>query len=149
MMEGFILSKVNNWKEKLGKKTSYIIITIILAIVLVGTLVYYAYQETRKYIIATENKYNMSFFELVDYVQNVETYLAKALISTSPEHGAETLTNVWREASIAQSCLAQLPISSNELANTSKFLNQVSDYSYSLSKKNIDGESLTQDDLNN
>ena len=149
MMEGFILSKVNNWKEKLGKKTSYIIITIILAIVLVGTLAYYAYQETRKYIIATENKYNMSFFELVDYVQNVETYLAKALISTSPEHGAETLTNVWREASIAQSCLAQLPISSNELANTSKFLNQVSDYSYSLSRKNIDGESLTQDDLNN
>ena len=143
------MSKVKNWKEKLGRKTSYIIIAMILIITLVGTLAYYAYQETRKYITATENKYNMSFFELVDYVQNVETYLAKALISTSPEHGAETLTNVWREASIAQSCLSQLPISSNELENTSKFLNQVSDYSYSLSRKNIDGESLTQDDLNN
>ena len=143
------MSKVKNWKEKLGEKTSYIIIAMILTIALVGALAYYAYQETRKYITATENKYNMSFFELVDYVQNVETYLAKALISTSPEHGAETLTNVWREASIAQSCLAQLPISSNELENTSKFLNQVSDYSYSLSRKNIDGESLTQDDLNN
>lgn len=47
----------------------------------------------------------------------------------------KTLTNVWREASVAQSCLAQLPINSNELENTSKFLNQVSDYSYSLSKK--------------
>ncbi len=88
-------------------------------------------------------------FELVDYVQNVETYLAKALISTTPEHGAETLTNVWREASVAQSCLAQLPINSNELENTSKFLNQVSDYSYSLSRKAIGGENLSQDDLNN
>ena len=143
------MSKVKNWKENLSNKTSYIIIAIVIVVALVGALAYYAYKETRQYITATENKYNMSFFELVDYVQNVETYLAKALISTSPEHGAETLTNVWREASIAQNCLAQLPISSHELENTSKFLNQVSDYSYSLSRKNIDGESLTQDDLNN
>ena len=143
------MNKVKKWKEKLRNQTSYIIIAIIIAVALVGALAYYAYKETKQYITATENKYNMSFFELVDYVQNVETYLAKALISTTPEHGAETLTNVWREASIAQSCLVQLPISSHELENTSKFLNQVSDYSYSLSRKNIDGESLTQDDLNN
>ena len=143
------MNKVKKWKEKLRNQTSYIIIAIIIAVALVGALAYYAYKETKQYITATENKYNMSFFELVEYVQNVETYLAKALISTTPEHGAETLTNVWREASIAQSCLVQLPISSHELENTSKFLNQVSDYSYSLSRKNIDGESLTQDDLNN
>lgn len=48
-----------------------------------------------------------------------------------------------------KSCLAQLPINSNELENTSKFLNQVSDYSYSLSKKAIGGENLSQEDLNN
>jgi len=35
------------------------------------------------------------------------------------------------------------------LENTSKFLNQVSDYSYSLSKKAIGGENLSQEDLNN
>ena len=132
-----------------NNKMAYIIIAIILVIATVGAIVYYAYQETRKYVVASENKYNMAFYELVDYVQNVETYLAKALISTTPEHGAETLTNVWREASVAQSCLAQLPINSHELENTSKFLNQVSDYSYSLSRKNIAGESLSQEDLKN
>ena len=132
-----------------NNKMAYIIIAIILVIATVGAIVYYAYQETRKYVVASENKYNMAFYELVDYVQNVETYLAKALISTTPEHGAETLTNVWREASVAQSCLSQLPINSHELENTSKFLNQVSDYSYSLSRKNIAGESLSQDDLKN
>ena len=115
------MSKVKNWKENLSNKTSYIIIAIVIVVALVGALAYYAYKETRQYITATENKYNMSFFELVDYVQNVETYLAKALISTSPEHGAETLTNVWREASIAQSCLAQLPISSHELETHQNF----------------------------
>lgn len=130
-------------------KKSIIIIAIILAVAIIGAIGYYAYQQNRKYKIATENNYNMSFFELVDYVQNVETYLAKALISTTPEHGAETLTNVWREAGIAQTYLSQLPISSNELEKTSKFLNQVSDYSYALSRKNIKGENLTQEDFNN
>ena len=132
-----------------NNKMAYIIIAIILVIATVGAIVYYAYQETRKYVVASENKYNMAFYELVDYVQNVETYLAKTLISTTPEHGAETLTNVWREASVAQSCLSQLPINSHELENTSKFLNQVSDYSYSLSRKNIAGERLSQEDLKN
>lgn len=132
-----------------NNKMAFIIIGIILAVGIVGAIIYYAFQETRKYVIASENKYNMAFFELVDYVQNVETYLAKALISTTPEHGAETLTNVWREASVAQSCLSQLPINSHELENTSKFLNQVSDYSYSLSRKNISGQGLSQEDLKN
>ena len=132
-----------------NNKMTFIIIGIILAVVIVGAIIYYAFQETRKYVIASENKYNMAFFELVDYVQNVETYLAKALISTTPEHGAETLTNVWREASVAQSCLSQLPINSHELENTSKFLNQVSDYSYSLSRKNISGQGISQEDLKN
>ena len=88
----------------------------------------------------------MAFYELVDYVQNVETYLAKSLISSSNEHGAETLTHLWREANLAQSYLAMLPIESQELENTEKFLNQVSDYSYSLSRKNIYNEDLTDDD---
>ena len=33
-----------------------------------------------------------------------------------------------------------MPIESQELENTAKFLNQVSDYSYSLSRKNINDE---------
>ena len=78
----------------------------------------------------------------MDYVQNVETYLAKSLISSTAEHGAETLTNVWREANLAQAYLSRLPIESQELENTEKLLNQVRDYSYSLSRKNIYNESF-------
>lgn len=143
------MDKVRNFKNKMTEKMSIGVIAAILAVAVVIAIIYYAYQKTQDYQTATQNHYNMSFFELVDYVQNVETYLAKALISTTPEHGAETLTNVWREASLAQTYLSQLPISSNELENTSKFLNQVSDYSYSLSRKNINGEGLTQEELQN
>ena len=136
-----------DWKNRLKKGHMLSVICILL--IIVGILGAILYKKQREYRQASENSYNMAFFELVDYVQNVETYLAKSLISSTPEHGAETLTNLWREANLAQAYLSRLPIESQELASTEKFLNQVSDYSYSLSRKNIYNEKLTQDDLNN
>ena len=138
---------MRNWIERLKKVHMLSIITIFLVVIvcLVAVLI----NNQRKSKQASENSYNMAFYELVDYVQNVETYLAKSLISSTPEHGAETLTNVWREANLAQAYLSQLPIESQELENTERFLNQVSDYSYSLSRKNIYNESLTEEDLKN
>lgn len=136
-----------NWINRLKKVHMLSIITIFLVIILALVAVLINRQRVAKQ--ASENSYNAAFYELVDYVQNVETYLAKSLISSTPEHGAETLTNVWREANLAQAYLSQLPIESQELENSEKFLNQVSDYSYSLSRKNIYNESLTDEDLKN
>ena len=135
------------WIDRLKKAHMLSIITIFLVIIVCLVAILINKQKEAKQV--SENSYNMAFYELVNYVQNVETYLAKSLISNTPEHGAETLTKVWREANLAQVYLAQLPISSNELSNTSKFLNQVSEYSYSLSRKNIYNEELTQEDLDN
>ena len=141
------MNKLIEWKERLKKGHMLsIIVVLLIAVAILGIILY---KKQREYRQASENSYNMAFYEVVDYVQNVETYLAKALISTTPEHGAETLTNLWREANLAQSYLSMLPIESQELENTEKFLNQVSDYSYSLSRKNIYNESLTEEDLSN
>ena len=141
------MNKLMDWKERLKKGHMLSVICVLLVIVAILGII--LYQKQREYKQASENSYNMAFYELVNYVQNVETYLAKSLISTTPEHGAETLTNVWREANLAQAYLSRLPIESQELENTEKFLNQVSDYSYSLSRKNIYNESLSQEDLKN
>lgn len=138
---------MRGWIDRLKKAHMLSIITIFLVIII--CLIAVLINKQRQSKQASENSYNMAFYELVDYVQNVETYLAKSLISSTPEHGAETLTNVWREANLAQAYLAQLPIESQELENTEKFLNQVSDYSYSLSRKNIYNDSLTDEDLKN
>ena len=135
--------------KKIQINMDYIIIAIVVFIVVIGGLIYVVVDNNKEAKTASQNTYNMAFYEVVDYVQNVETYLAKSLISSTPEHGAETLTNVWREANLAQAYLSQLPIESQELANTEKFLNQVSDYSYSLSRKNIYNESLSDEDLKN
>ena len=141
------MNKLKDWVSRLkkGHMLSVIGVFIIIIAVLITVLVRKE-QDSKQ---ASENSYNMAFYSLVDYVENVETYLAKSLISSTPEHGAETLTNVWREANLAQSYLARLPIESQELENTEKFLNQVSDYSYSLSRKNIYNESLSDEDLKN
>ena len=132
--------------KSVSKKISTI---IIIGILIISVIAAYGIKKQKDYIQVSENAYNMAFYEVVDYVQNVENYLAKSLISTTPEHGAQILTHVWREADLAQSYLSQLPVQSNELENTERFLNQVSDYSYALSRKNIYNESLTQDDLDN
>ena len=134
--------------KNLDYKKIYKVIIVILAIALIALGVY-VYKKQNEYKLASENSYNLAFYEVVDYVDNVETYLAKSLISTTPEHGAETLTYLWREANLAQGYLAQLPINTEGLSNTAKFLNQVSDYSYSLAHKNIYNEPLTQEELDN
>ena len=141
------MNRLVDWKKRLKKGHMLSVICVLL--IIVGVLGFILYFKQKEYRQASENSYNQAFFEVVDYVQNVEVYLAKALISKSPEHGAETLTNVWREANLAQSYLSMLPIESRELENTEKFLNQVSDYSYSLSRKNIYNEGLSEEDFNN
>ena len=107
------------------KNVKRTIITIIM-IILVGIIAwlgYSLYTKNQESVIASENMYNQALYQLVDYMQNVESYLAKATISTGATHGAETLTNLWREANLAQTYLAMLPIESQDLENTSKFLN--------------------------
>ena len=144
---GKIKNKLIDWKNRLKDRHMLSIIVVLLTIIIILSVI--IYKKQTEYRQASENQYNMAFYELVDYVQNVETYLAKSLISSSPEHGAETLTHVWREANLAQAYLSRLPIDSVELEKTAKFLNQVSDYSYSLSRKNIYNEELTEEDLKN
>ena len=144
---GKIKNKLIDWKNRLKDRHMLSIIVVLLTIIIILSVI--IYKKQTEYRQASENQYNLAFYELVDYVQNVETYLAKSLISSSPEHGAETLTHVWREANLAQAYLSRLPIDSVELEKTAKFLNQVSDYSYSLSRKNIYNEELTEEDLKN
>ena len=127
-------------RKKLKRLVWIFVLILIGAIIWLG---YSLYKRNKESALANENLYNQSLYELVYYMDNVKNYLAKATISTSASNGAETLTNVWREANLAQTYLSMLPIQAHELENTEKFLNQVSDYSYSLSRKNFKGENLS------
>ena len=127
-------------------KWGILFVFLVICIIFLGYKLYKKENETK---LVSENENNRDFYELINYVQNVETYLAKATISSSSVHSAETLTYLWREANLAQTYLSSIPVESQELEKTAKFLNQVSDYSYSLSRKCIRGENLNDEDFKN
>ena len=107
-----------------------------------------AYKINKDYTTVSNNTYNLAFYELVDHMSDVENYLAKSLVTNDANHSIETLSYVWRAANLAEVHLSQIPISNEGLSNTQKFLNQVSEYTYSLSRKCIKDENLNQDELN-
>lgn len=132
-----------------NKKNKFLIGAIILLLIFCFITGYYAFTLREKYNNANNNNYTEAFSNLVDYVNSVEGYLAKSMVSNTPEHAAQTLTQIWRDSNLAMVYLARIPLENDGLAQTAKFLNQVSDYSYTLSRKNIEGESLNDEDFNN
>lgn len=144
---GKIKDKVYDFKDRLrDRKMLTLVVTLITIIIVLAIVIY---KKQLDYRNLAENGYNNAFYQLVEYVNQTQVLLAKSTISNSSKHGAETLTNVWRDSTLAQSYLARLPIGTQELENTQKFLNQVADYSYSLANKAIRGEDLSQEDLDN
>ena len=133
--------------KKIKEKHILTICVVLLVIAICAIAI--ACKNDKKYIQASNNEYNRAFYELVDGMVDVENYLAKSLVTNDSDQSAETLMYIWREANLAQVYLSQIPISNEGLSNTQKFLNQVSDYSYSLSRKSIKNENLTQEELNN
>lgn len=123
--------------------------TVLILLIIMGCIVKYAYDKERSNQNYKENTYNQAFSELVYYVQNIENLLAKATISSSNKNGIETLTEIYRDSDLAVAYLSQVPLSTRELTKTAKFLNQLSEYSYSLSKKAINHQELSQEDLDN
>lgn len=140
-----IKDKIYDWKDRLKSgKMLTLVVTLVIIIIILGI---YAMRKARDYRLIAENDYNNAFYQLVEYVNNTEKLLAKSTISNSSVHGTETLGNISKQTSLAQAYLSMLPIKTEELENTQKFLNQLGDYSYTLSKKTIKGEKLSQEDL--
>lgn len=124
------------------------VIILILIIALIALSIY-VYNKQREYQMVSENSYNMAFYELVNCADEIETYLAKAKITTTAEHEAKTLNQIWNKANLGAVYLSQIPIKTEGLSNAEKFLNQLSDYSYTLSMKATSGEDLSEEDLKN
>ncbi len=117
--------------------------------ILLATTIFGAYQYNRAVMLRRQldNSYNRAFNELVGYVQNVELMLMKARMTSSPELTAETLNEVWRDASAASSSLTQLPLSVGVISNAKKFLTQVSDLSKTVARQNGSGVTISEEQV--
>ena len=121
------------------------LITVCIAAICLLTYGISASQKAADYRRKIDNSYNRNYFELVGYVQNIESYILKSRITASPEKTAKLLEGAWRSASLASTALSQLPIDQDLLSSVSKFLVQVGDVANALGTQNINGKPMTEE----
>lgn len=138
-----IREKLLDFKRRLSDRKMYSIVVVLIAAVAIWGI--YQYKHAADLRQELDNQYNRAFYDMVGYVDNVQTLLAKSMITSTPSKTATTMQEAWRQANLAQTNLGQLPVSQQVLASTSKFLTQVGDLSFALDNQNIRGKQLSDD----
>ncbi len=117
-----------------------------VVVVALGVFGIYEHYNAKAYKQGLEDTYNRAFFELADYVDDIDTLLAKGMLVNSPGEMASISSELSVQASAAKACLAQLPTNKISLDKTEKFLSQVGDYTHTLSQSLIDKKAITDDE---
>ncbi len=125
-------------------KNFYWLTTVL--VVALGVFGTYEFFRARAYKNSLEDTYNRAFFELTDYVDDIDTLLAKSMLATSAGEMASISQELSVQANSAKSCLAQLPITEVQLDKTEKFLSQVGDYTFTLSQSLINKNSISEEE---
>lgn len=132
------------------KRTFIRIISFSIAII-ISLFVYMAntFNTARNYRLKLEYSYLRALDDLSEYINNISATLNKTVYVGTPELLNLLSTNLWRESNGAKISLSQLPVGTLNLDETYKFLSQVGDYSFNISKKVSDGISLTDEERKN
>ena len=78
-----------------------------------------------------------AFYDFVGYIDNIETNMSKMLVSTDGEGQQKLLSEISVQSSLADNALSELPIMDESKYLTSKYINQVYDYSKYLNNRLI------------
>lgn len=136
--------KVNELKEKINKKVLGVGVFMVF-----GALSIFGVEMTNNFKRqkqASEDEYNRAMYEMVGYISNVESELAKLQITNTPKMTSTTLASIWKQSNLAKENLEELPSTQNSMSKASKYLSQVSDYSYSLLKKTTQNKKLNDEE---
>lgn len=136
------------FKMQLDRK-QYHKVTVVLAaaLVLAGFFGYNTYTEKKQYQTFLQNGYQRSFRDMITNVENIKLLLEKAEVSASPQQNNALMSQTWMQSYSAAENLGQLPITHVSLSKTEKYLNQVGDYSYSLSRAGARNKNISEKDM--
>jgi len=125
--------------------------SIIVAILVVGvtTLASLLYVDRMQFGNRLQGRYQSELYNLMGNVQSLETNLAKVTVTGSPTQAALLFGDIWRQAGSAADRINSLPITHAAISETSKFLAQVSDFSYALLKTINGGGKLSDEEWSN
>ena len=94
-----------------------------------------------------EASYSKSFYDTVAQVDNIDLNLSKAMATSDSGAIQQYLVDTAINSELAENDLQQLPLQDESKYYTTKLINQIGDYAKYLNKKLIDGESLTEEDM--
>ena len=136
-------------KEETKNKTrTFVAVIVVLAIVSgVLTLGYIGNTVAMaNYATQLENNYQRSVYELMTDINNIETNLSKAVVSTGTTTRQKLFNNIYTECTQANEDLSRLPINHESVNQTTNFINQMGGFSYYAENKLKNGQDLSDDD---
>ena len=92
------------------------------------------------------NRYQMSFYNLLGRVQSMEVLLAKTLAVSGQPDDTQIFSEIWLQSEGARENLTQLPLSAQLVGRTSKFLAQSGDYARVIARQINSGEGMTDEE---
>lgn len=96
---------------------------------------------------ALEATYRKSFYDTVDQVDNIDLNLSKVLATSDKGAMQKYLVDTAINSELAENDLQQLPLQDESKHYTTKLINQIGDYAKYLNNKIINGEEITDADV--
>lgn len=130
-------------------RNKFVIPLLFLALIASLGWGYTQQQARRQWEINAENQYQRAFADLNGHVSNMETSIAKAMVSGSFSQIIQQLMSTYREANFSQENLGQLPLTSVELGRTKMALAKISAFCFNDAQSRLlRGNALTGSEWN-
>ncbi len=135
---------------RFGKRAVIRLVSFAVAVVLsVVALTFVTNKKLSDYKMQMGYNYSMNLSELDGSLYNISVALQKSLYASSPTQLSSIAVELCTESTVAKNALSQLPYSGDGLEKVNKFLSQVGDYTFYLSRKVIQGGEVNDDDREN
>ncbi|MDR3262976.1 MAG: germination protein YpeB [Clostridiales bacterium] len=125
------------------------VISSVMLIGIVGLVLYnvVVVNDRDSYMRDMENNYQQSFYELIQSVNDIEGKLGKLSVSSGTATQERLLNDVNKLSAVSISHLSHLLQNIDGENRITKFLNQLGDYADYLYKKVLNGEALSDEDI--
>lgn len=125
------------FKMQLSREQYHKALVVVSAMLILSVFFgYNTWKERKQYQTFLQNTYQREFREMVSDVENIKVLMDKSEVTNSTVQSNALMTQIWRQSLSAAENLGQLPISHNALSKTAKYLSQVGDFCYTISKQN-------------
>lgn len=128
------------------KKRMFYTLSVTMIVVFSTTYAILMTLERQDYRNYLQGEYSKNMYDLINNIENIEDNLGKSAVVNTKEQRMMIFEDIYRAATSANDKLNSLPIPVEASQDTTKFLSQVGDYSYSLVKANSDGRELSDEE---